>query len=72
MLPATIAGLAALLTASGFVSLLDRPVEQWLSRGAGYGVPMRSSTAGQLRYAWKHLQDLDEGISADKEFIRDI
>ena len=72
VLPATIAGLAALLTASGFVSLLDRPVEQWLSRGAGYGVPMRSSTAGQLRYAWKHLQDLDEGISADKEFIRDI
>ena len=34
VLPATIAGLAALLEASGSVSLLDRPVEQWHSAGA--------------------------------------
>jgi len=73
LMPTMISGLVRLLANSDVQSLLDRSLEQWreaVDAAALSGTGGR--TRGQLRYAWRHLHDLNDGADAETEFARDI
>lgn len=73
LMPTMISGLVRLLANSDVQSLLDRSLEQWreaVDAAALSGTGDR--TRGQLRYAWRHLHDLNDGADAETEFARDI
>lgn len=73
LIPVMIHQLVALLAASEAGSLLDRPVEDWVTEAIATGRARTGSrTIGQLRYAYRHLQDLAEGADAESEFTRDV
>ncbi len=73
LLPTMISALVDLVGAADVSSLLDRSVQDWLAVAVASG--RRDSggrTAGQLRYAWRHLRDLADGADAETEFASDI
>lgn len=73
LMPEMIRQLVRLLAASDVESLLDRPLDRWLETAVDGGFAASGSrTIGQLRYAYQHLCDLDDGADADSEFARDV
>jgi integrase len=73
LIPVMVHQLVALLAASQAISLLERPVADWVAEAIATGRARSGSrTIGQLRYAYRHLQDLAEGTDAESEFARDL
>lgn len=73
LIPDMVRRFVSLLATSGCGSLLDRPVEEWVDAASAAGMAgSNSRVIGQLRYAYRRLSDLVEGIDADSEFRRDL
>lgn len=67
----TITDMATVLTASGAVSLLDRPLTDWLKAAANLGRGDSTRTVALFRYAYEHLSDIG-GIDIDAEYACDV
>ena len=72
LIPEMIRQFIDLLATTGVGSLLDRPVDDWVSDAVATGrAGSGSRTVGQLRYAYRRLLDLVGGVDAESEFARD-
>jgi integrase len=72
LLPEMIRHCVGLLAESDVRSLLDRPAQWWVDEAVRTGrAGSGSRTVGQLRYAWRRLDDLARGTNAENEFARD-
>lgn len=72
LIPDMIRQFVDLLATERVDSLLDRPVDDWVGRSIATRRGARGSrTVGQLRYAYRKLNDLVGGTDAESEFARD-
>ena len=72
LVPIMINRLVRLVIAAKVGSLLDRSLERWTSLAREHGLADTGGRAmGQLRFAWRQVLDLAEGIDAEAEFARD-
>jgi integrase len=71
VVPFTIRHLVELLADSGVGSLLDRPLQYWLSIVYAHGWADPSRTVALVRYAYRHLTDLG-GIDLETEYANDV
>ena len=73
LIPVMINRLVDLVTSAKVGSLLDHPLPQWTVLAHQYGLNDTGGPAmGQLRYAWRRLQNLAEDSGAEAEFARDV
>ena len=72
LVPMMINRLVRLVIAAKVGSLLDHGLERWTLLAHKHGLTDTGGRAmGQLRFAWRHVLDLAEGIDAEAEFARD-
>ena len=72
LVPMMINRLVRLVIAAKVGSLLDHGLERWTLLAHEHGLTDTGGRAmGQLRFAWRHVLDLAEGIDAEAEFARD-
>jgi hypothetical protein len=72
LVPMMINRLVRLVIAAKVGSLLDHGLERWTLLAHEHGLTDTGGRAmGQLRFAWRHVLDLAEGIDTDAEFARD-
>ena len=73
LIPVMINRLIDLILAAQVTSLLEHELPRWRLLAHQYGLKDTGGRAmGQLGYAWRHLNDLAEGIDAESEFARDV
>lgn len=70
--PSIIRHVVGLLHDTGVTSLLDRPLDHWLSTIAARNWSDPSRTVGLLRYSYRHLVDLGCGIDIEAEYAGDV
>ena len=70
-LSTTIADMATVLTRSGLVSFLDRPLARWLAEAGSLGRGDVTRTVALFRYAYERLSDIG-GIDIDAEYASDV
>lgn len=71
VVPSTIRQLVGLLADAQVKSLLDRPIQHWLSVVYSRGWKDPTRTIALVRYAYRHLTDL-AGIDLETEYASDV
>lgn len=72
LVPMMINRLVRLVIAAKVGSLLDHGLERWALLAHEHGLTDTGGRAmGQLRFAWRHVLDLAEGIDAEAEYASD-
>lgn len=70
--PLAVRPVVALLAQSRAVSLLDRPLDDWLVAVPAGNRIRRACAIGFLRYAYHHIEDLASGGGVETGYVRDI
>ncbi len=72
LIPVMINRLVVLVAAAKVASLLDHRLQHWDLIAHEHGLTDTGGRAmGQLRFAWRLVHDLAEGVDAESEFARD-
>jgi integrase len=69
--PAAVRPVVALIAASGVGSLLERPVEEWITSLPAGSRTTTAGATGFVRYAWRHLHTVVGGGGVELEYAGD-
>jgi len=69
--PMAVRPVVTMLAETGATSLLEQPLDEWISTLALRGLTIIASAVGFLRYAYRCLEDLFSGGGAEAEYARD-
>jgi len=69
--PMAVRPVVTMLAETGATSLLEQPLDEWISTLQPRGATIIASAVGFLRYACRCLEDLSSGGGAEAEYARD-